>query len=162
MYFFWRIVHRWKTLVAELKLKMCKICRLLDFQFQLLHQRVLKYFSNVAALFPSMDHSSKKKYIYRFLKDGLSTKLSSKTSRESSFLLIFSSYIASILNVFFIVSLVPVLPRGRGSIQDKSQEWGYVPVRPGASMFYWFYRTTHPDGYRKRPIILWVQVLHEN
>ena len=24
-------------------------------------------------------------------------------------------------------------------------------------MFYWFYRTTHPDGYRNRPIILWLQ-----
>ena len=26
-----------------------------------------------------------------------------------------------------------------------------------ASMFYWFYRTTHPDGYLKRPLILWLQ-----
>ena len=24
-------------------------------------------------------------------------------------------------------------------------------------MFYWFYRTTHPDGYRNRPIVLWLQ-----
>ena len=24
-------------------------------------------------------------------------------------------------------------------------------------MFYWFYRTTHPDGYRDRPIVLWLQ-----
>ena len=31
------------------------------------------------------------------------------------------------------------------------------PVRPGASMFYWFYRTTHPDGYRNRPVVLWLQ-----
>ena len=24
-------------------------------------------------------------------------------------------------------------------------------------MFYWFYRTTHPDGHRNRPIVLWLQ-----
>ena len=24
-------------------------------------------------------------------------------------------------------------------------------------MFYWFYRTTHPDGYLNRPIVLWLQ-----
>ena len=41
--------------------------------------------------------------------------------------------------------------------EDGSEEWGYIPLRPGASMFYWFYRTTHPDGYLNRPIILWLQ-----
>ena len=41
--------------------------------------------------------------------------------------------------------------------EDGSEEWGYVPVRPGASMFYWFYKTTHQDGYKKRPIVLWLQ-----
>ena len=45
----------------------------------------------------------------------------------------------------------------RSGTEDGSEEWGYIPVRPGASMFYWFYRTTHPDGYRNRPIILWLQ-----
>ena len=45
----------------------------------------------------------------------------------------------------------------RGGTEDGSEEWGYVPVRPGASMFYWFYRTTHPDDYRNRPIVLWLQ-----
>ena len=45
----------------------------------------------------------------------------------------------------------------RGGTEDGSEEWGYVPLRPGASMFYWFYRTTHPDGYRNRPIVLWLQ-----
>ena len=45
----------------------------------------------------------------------------------------------------------------RGGTEVGSEEWGYVPVRPGASMFYWFYRTTHPDGYRNRPIVLWLQ-----
>ena len=24
-------------------------------------------------------------------------------------------------------------------------------------MFYWFYRTTHPDGHRNKPIVLWLQ-----
>ena len=45
----------------------------------------------------------------------------------------------------------------RGGTEDGSEEWGYVPVRPGVSMLYWFYRTTHPDGYRNRPIVLWLQ-----
>ena len=45
----------------------------------------------------------------------------------------------------------------RGRTEDGSEEWGYISVRPGSSMFYWFYRTTHPDGYRNRPIVLWLQ-----
>ena len=45
----------------------------------------------------------------------------------------------------------------RGGTDDGSEERGYVPFRPGASMFYWFYKTTHPDGYRNRPIVLWLQ-----
>ena len=45
----------------------------------------------------------------------------------------------------------------RGGTEDGSQEWGDIPLRPNASMFYWFYRTTHPDGYRNRPIVLWLQ-----
>ena len=45
----------------------------------------------------------------------------------------------------------------RGGTEDGTEEWGYVPLRPNASMFYWFYRTTHPDGYRNRPIVLWLQ-----
>ena len=28
-------------------------------------------------------------------------------------------------------------------------------------MFYWFYRTTHPDGYLNRPIRLWLQGGHD-
>ena len=49
-------------------------------------------------------------------------------------------------------------PTGKGGTADGSEEWGYIPVRPGASMFYWFYKTTHHDGDLKRPIILWLQV----
>ena len=45
----------------------------------------------------------------------------------------------------------------RGGTEDGSEEWGYIPLRPGASMFYWFYRATHPDGYLNRPIVLWLQ-----
>ena len=45
----------------------------------------------------------------------------------------------------------------RGGTDDGSEEWGYIPLRPGASMFYWLYKTTHPDGYRNRPIVLWLQ-----
>ena len=45
----------------------------------------------------------------------------------------------------------------RNGTKDGSQEWGYISLRLNASMFYWFYRTTHPDGYRNRPIVLWLQ-----
>ena len=45
----------------------------------------------------------------------------------------------------------------RGGTDDGSEEWGYIPVRPSASMFYWFYRTTHPDDYLNRPIAMWLQ-----
>ncbi len=48
-------------------------------------------------------------------------------------------------------------PSSRGGTEDGSEEWGYIPVRPGASMFYWFYRTTHPVGYFNRPLLLWLQ-----
>ena len=45
----------------------------------------------------------------------------------------------------------------RGETEDGSEEWEYIPLRPCASMFYWFYRTIHPDGYLNRPIVLWLQ-----
>ena len=45
----------------------------------------------------------------------------------------------------------------RGGTEDGFEEWGYVPLRPGASMFYWLYRTTHADGHKNRPIIFWLQ-----
>ncbi|RUS90085.1 hypothetical protein EGW08_002127 [Elysia chlorotica] len=35
--------------------------------------------------------------------------------------------------------------------------WDYVTVRPKAHMFYWLYETTHESGYKKRPLILWLQ-----
>ena len=52
---------------------------------------------------------------------------------------------------------LPTNYSARGGTEDGSEEWGYIPVRPGASMFYWFYRTTHPDGCLNRPIVLWLQ-----
>ena len=36
--------------------------------------------------------------------------------------------------------------------------WDYVTVRPKAHMFYWLYETTHESGFKKRPLILWLQV----
>ena len=45
----------------------------------------------------------------------------------------------------------------RSGTEDGSQEWGYISLRPNTSMFYWFYRTTHPEGYRNRPIVLGLQ-----
>ena len=45
----------------------------------------------------------------------------------------------------------------RRSSADGSEEWGYIPVSPQASLFYWFFKTTHVDGHLNRPIILWLQ-----
>ncbi|GFO38099.1 carboxypeptidase [Plakobranchus ocellatus] len=39
----------------------------------------------------------------------------------------------------------------------KGESWDYVTVRPKAHMFYWLYETTHPSGYKERPLILWLQ-----
>ena len=62
------------------------------------------------------------------------------------------------MEIFFFLNCTSALAlSARGGTEDGSEEWGYIPVRPGASMFYWFYRTTHPDGYRNRPIVLWLQ-----
>ncbi len=48
-------------------------------------------------------------------------------------------------------------PDARRSSSDGSEEWGYIPVSPQASLFYWFFKTTHSDGHLNRPIILWLQ-----
>ena len=69
------------------------------------------------------------------------------------------TFFTRILIVKYFISLTK-FPDGlsaRGGAEDGSEEWGYIPIRPGASMFYWFYRTTHPDGYLERPLILWLQ-----
>ncbi|ESW04351.1 hypothetical protein PHAVU_011G087900 [Phaseolus vulgaris] len=43
--------------------------------------------------------------------------------------------------------------------QDGSEEWGYVPVRPKAHMFWWLYRSPYrvEDPSKPWPIILWLQ-----
>ena len=38
------------------------------------------------------------------------------------------------------------------------ERWGYVRTRPEASMFWWLYHSTHPDGYVNRPLVIWLQV----
>uniref|UniRef100_A0A0B6Y7W4 Carboxypeptidase n=1 Tax=Arion vulgaris TaxID=1028688 RepID=A0A0B6Y7W4_9EUPU len=40
---------------------------------------------------------------------------------------------------------------------EPNQQWGYIPIRPKANIFFWLYYTTHPSGYIERPIILWLQ-----
>ncbi len=45
----------------------------------------------------------------------------------------------------------------RRSSADGSEEWGYIPVSPQASLFYWFFKTSHPDGHLSRPIVLWLE-----
>ena len=52
-------------------------------------------------------------------------------------------------------------PEEEGTRPDM-EKWGYVDVRPGVHMLYWLYYSTHPDGYRQRPWILWLQVLRHN
>ena len=46
--------------------------------------------------------------------------------------------------------------------EDETEFWGYVDVRPGAHMFYWLYHSDHPDGYLRRPLIIWLQVGHRS
>lgn len=46
----------------------------------------------------------------------------------------------------------------RGGSPDGNEEWGYVPIRTGASMFYWFYKSTQFNATRPVPIVLWLQV----
>ena len=41
---------------------------------------------------------------------------------------------------------------------SEGQRWGYVRTRPEASMFWWLYHSTHPDGYINRPLVIWLQV----
>ncbi len=60
-------------------------------------------------------------------------------------------------DLLFPGTSIPTNYSARGGTEDGSEEWGYIPVRPEASMFYWFYRTTHPDGCLNRPIVLWLQ-----
>ena len=47
----------------------------------------------------------------------------------------------------------------RGGNAKGSEFWGYVDVRPGAHMFYWLYHSYHADGYLRRPLVVWLQVL---
>ena len=66
-------------------MKIQKSTKFSHFQFQLCHQGVfLKYDSFF--IYGQFFKKKKKKSTYRFLKNGLVTKLSSKTFRESSFL----------------------------------------------------------------------------
>ncbi|KAK3761613.1 hypothetical protein RRG08_040308 [Elysia crispata] len=41
--------------------------------------------------------------------------------------------------------------------ESSGEYWDYVTVRPKAHMFYWLYETTHESGFKKRPLILWLQ-----
>ena len=49
-------------------------------------------------------------------------------------------------------------PRTHGLTNLGNESWAYVEVRPNANMFYWLYRTVHPDGHTQRPLIMWLQV----
>ncbi|XP_059142878.1 retinoid-inducible serine carboxypeptidase-like [Physella acuta] len=42
-------------------------------------------------------------------------------------------------------------------LSEPQQAWNYVTVRPKAHLFYWLYYTTHPQSYKNRPLILWLQ-----
>ncbi|XP_065898511.1 retinoid-inducible serine carboxypeptidase-like isoform X2 [Dysidea avara] len=39
--------------------------------------------------------------------------------------------------------------------QDHDEEWGYVGVRPGANMFWWFYRAL--GNWKDKPLVMWLQ-----
>jgi len=36
------------------------------------------------------------------------------------------------------------------------EEWGYVAVRPGANMFWWFYSAS--GNWQSKPLVMWLQV----
>ncbi|XP_053309002.1 retinoid-inducible serine carboxypeptidase [Spea bombifrons] len=43
-------------------------------------------------------------------------------------------------------------------VKAPQQDWGYVPVRSGAYMFWWLYLADHPtSNYTQLPLILWLQ-----
>ena len=48
--------------------------------------------------------------------------------------------------------------RHQGHNMTWQEEWSYVTVRPKAHMFTWLQYTTHPDGYKNRPLVFWHQV----
>jgi len=41
--------------------------------------------------------------------------------------------------------------------QDPNEEWGYVVVRPGANMFWWFYQAS--SNWEDKPLVMWLQVI---
>jgi len=39
-----------------------------------------------------------------------------------------------------------------------NEAWNYVNVRPNAHMFWWLYYTTAAEGYKAKPLVIWLQV----
>uniref|UniRef100_A0A251SPX9 Carboxypeptidase n=1 Tax=Helianthus annuus TaxID=4232 RepID=A0A251SPX9_HELAN len=65
----------------------------------------------------------------------------------------------ALFSLLFILSyLYGGLAIGMGT-QDGSEKWGYIPVRPKAQMFWWYYRSPFrtQDPNNLWPIILWLQ-----
>ncbi|KAI7756615.1 hypothetical protein M8C21_021366, partial [Ambrosia artemisiifolia] len=89
-----------------------------------------------------------------------------------TYLLKYSSFYLSykMRNFSFFVLLITnitciVLPHFHGGLtmatatKDGSERWGYVQVRPGAHMFWWYYKSPYivHDPKKPWPIVLWLQ-----
>ncbi|KAI3722080.1 hypothetical protein L2E82_33106 [Cichorium intybus] len=67
--------------------------------------------------------------------------------------------------LLLIPALCILLPHFHGGMaiaagtQDGSEQWGYIQVRPGAHMFWWYYKSPYRtnDPNKPWPIILWLQ-----
>ncbi|KAL4577004.1 hypothetical protein LXL04_013105 [Taraxacum kok-saghyz] len=70
------------------------------------------------------------------------------------------------VSILLIISVVCILlPHFHGGLaiaagtKDGSEQWGYVQVRPGAHMFWWYYKSPYriSDPNKPWPIVLWLQ-----
>ncbi|XP_071700113.1 serine carboxypeptidase-like 51 [Rutidosis leptorrhynchoides] len=60
--------------------------------------------------------------------------------------------------IIYVVFILSYFHGGLGiGNQDESEKWGYVPVRPKAHMFWWYYKSPYRTSDQSWPIILWLQ-----
>ena len=51
-----------------------------------------------------------------------------------------------------------LVPQSHSGLSESKETWGYVNVRNDAHLFWWLYYTTSTDGYKSRPLVIWLQV----
>lgn len=61
------------------------------------------------------------------------------------------------IHIFTILCFLSAILAKKG-FGPGEQEWGYVNVRPDATMFWWLYYTTaNVTSYDKKPLVIWLQ-----